>query len=91
MKQRFEFEFEDESESGTISFDYDPSDDEKMGVSIEDGVPVIYANRAALLVLAKTLIKMAVSRYPDGFHVHLEEDFNADRPEILRVILNDPE
>lgn len=89
MNRRFEFEFEDESERGTISFDYSESDDERLSVSIEEGVPVVYANRAALLVLAKTLIKMAVCGYPDGFHMHLKEDFDADKPEILRLILND--
>ena len=91
MKQRFEFEFEDESERGTISFDYSESVDERLSVSIEAGVAVVYANRAALLVLAKTLIKMAICGYPDGFHVHLAEDFDADRPETLRVILNETE
>jgi hypothetical protein len=87
MKRRFEFEFEDESDLRTISFDYKESNGEELRALIEDGIPVIYANPAALLVLAKVLIKMAVCEYRDGFHVHLEEDFDADKPEVLRVIL----
>lgn len=91
MKRRFEFEFEDQSQAGTISFDYSDSDDERLSVLIEEGVSVLYANRAALLVLAKTLIKMATCQYTDGFHVHLNEDLDAEKPERLRVILNEME
>jgi hypothetical protein len=90
MKRRFEFEFEDESPS-TLSIDYSELIDEKLTVLVEEGVSVVYANRAALLVLAKTFIKMAVCSYPDGFHLHLNDDFDADKPETLRVILDETE
>lgn len=89
MKRLFEFEFEDQSQHGTISFDYSESTDERLSVLVEEGVSVVYANRAALLVLAKTFIKLAVCPYRDGFHVHLNEDLDADQPETLRVILDE--
>lgn len=88
MKRQFEFEFEDESPRA-ITFEHSESVDEKLSVLVEHGVSVIYANRAALLVLGRTLIKMAICAYPDGFHVHLEEDFDVDKPETLRVILGE--
>jgi hypothetical protein len=91
MKRRFEFEFEDESKINTISFEYSDSVDEKFSISVEGGVSVLYANRSALLALAKTFIKMAQCPYPDGFHVHLEEDLDGDKPETLRVILDETE
>ena len=91
MKRRFEFEFEDQSQGGTISFEYSDSVDERLSVSIEDGVSVVYANRAALLVLAKTFIRMVLCPYADGFHVHLSEDLDGDKSETLRVILDETE
>jgi len=89
MKRQFEFEFEDESQTNTISFEYNELVNEKLNVSVEAGVAAIYANREALLVLRKTLITMAICPYQDGFHIHLEEDFDGDKPEALRVILRE--
>jgi hypothetical protein len=86
MKRRFEFEFEDESKTNTISFKYGELANEKLTVSIEHDVSVVYANRAALLLFGRTLIKMAICPYPDAFHVHLHQDLDADKPEVLRVI-----
>ena len=91
MKRLFEFEFEDQSQCGTISFDYSESADERLSVLVEDGVSVVYANREALLALAKLFIRISLCPYPDGFHVHLNEDLDADKPETLRVILNEAE
>jgi hypothetical protein len=91
VKRRFEFEFEDESQTNTISFEYNELVNEKLTVSTEEGVSVVYANREALLVLGKTLIKMAICAYQDGFHIHLEQDFDGDKPEALRVIIDETE
>ena len=86
MKRKFEFEFEDQSPK-TISFEYCEALEEKMSVVVESGVPVIYANRSALLFLAKTLAKMGMCEYEDGFHIHLNTDFDSDKPEALRVVI----
>lgn len=91
MKRSFVFEFDDQSQQGTISFDYDEAVDERMSVLVENGVPVIYANRAALIFLAKTFIKIAVCPYRDGFHVHLNQDLDAEKAEAVRVILDETE
>lgn len=63
----------------------------RMSVSVEEGVPVVYANREALILLAKTCIKLSVCEYRDGFHVALNEDLDADKPERLRIVLNETE
>ena len=91
MKRRFELEFDDESQTNTISFEHHELVNEKFTVRVEAGVSVLYANREALLVLGRTLIKMAICPYQDGFHVHLEQDFDGDKPEVLRVIIDDTE
>ena len=58
-----------------------------MTIVIENGVPVMYANRQAFLSLAKTFVKIAFCDYSD-FHIHLRKDLDTEQPEILRVILN---
>lgn len=87
MKKKFEFEFEDTSASGTISFDYNEDLEEKMSAVVENGVPVIYLNRQALILLIKTFVKIALGQYQAGFHLHFYEDFDADKPEAIRIVL----
>jgi hypothetical protein len=86
MKQRFEFEFEDEKKN-RITFEYSPEADEKLDTQVENNVPILSLNRPAMITLAKTLIKMALGPYDDGFHVHLRKDLNADLPDRLIVML----
>jgi hypothetical protein len=90
MQKKFEFEFEDLSAKNAITFDYDDKDDldEALEVVIENGMPVLYANRKALMALAKAFIKIAVCEYPVGFHVHLSKNFDADQKETLRCVLS---
>lgn len=88
MKKKFEFEFEDKSNNGEITFEYSDDSVEKMAVSIENGVAVIYANREGFLLLARTCAKFGLGDYSSGFHVHFEEDFDADKEEVLRLILD---
>jgi hypothetical protein len=83
----FNFEFE-ENKPNRITFDYSPEADEEFDTAIEDGIPILYANRPGLISLAKTLIKMAMGEYSDGFHVHLRKDLNADEPDRLIVMLH---
>lgn len=89
MKKKFEFEFEDLSSSNTIAFDYDDEVDEEMQVVIENNKPVLYANRQAYLSLAKIFIRMSLCEYKHGFHVHLNQDFDGDKEEIMRCHLTD--
>jgi hypothetical protein len=86
--KKFEFEFEDRSSSNEISFEYDNEIEEKMSIVLENDIPVIYANRQALLFLSKALIKIALGEYSTGFHIHLCQDLDADQPEAIRIVLN---
>ena len=83
----FSFEFEQERPNH-ITFDYSPEADEKLDTLVENGVPILAANRAALLSLAKAFIKMALGDYQEGFHIHLRKDLNADEPDRLIVVLH---
>jgi hypothetical protein len=94
MKKQFIFEFEDGSAKVTgdrhdsMSTDY-YSGDEILRISGGgDTVPFVSGNSSGLIALGKFLIQIGMSEYRDGFHVHIEEDFNADRPEILIVGVN---
>jgi hypothetical protein len=90
MKKRFEYEFE-EAQKNRITFEYSPEADEKLDTLIENGVPILYLNRPGMITLAKTLIKMALGPYGEGFHVHLHKDLNADLPDRLTVMLHEPQ
>jgi hypothetical protein len=89
MKKRFVVEFEDGSAAATgerndgISIEYSDSGDERLKRFDLDGVPFVAGNRAGLLTLGKLLIQLGASEYKTGFHLHLREDFDADKPEIL--------
>src|SRR5438132_1228310 len=87
---RFNFEFEEELPNH-ITFEYGPEADEEIDTLVENGVPILYANRSALLSLAKLFIKMAIGGYADGFHVHLQKDLNADEQDRLIVMLHSSE
>ena len=85
--KNFSFEFEQERPNH-ITFDYSPEADEELDALVENSVPILYANRPALLSLAKAFIKMALGDYQEGFHIHLRKDLNADEPDRLIVVLH---
>ena len=85
-KLRFEYEFEDQSSKSQISYECD--EDEKISVALENGIPVIYANRKAYVLLAKICAKLGLSDYRDGFHIHLNGDFDEDKQEAVRFVLD---
>jgi hypothetical protein len=85
---QFAYEF-DEPQKNLIHFDYSPDAGEAFATSVEAGVPVLYLNRSGLLTLAKTLIRMSMGPYTDGFHVHLQRNFDADQPECLTITLHE--
>jgi hypothetical protein len=88
MPQRFEYVFE-ELKHNHITFDYAPDEDEVLEVVAENGNPILYLNRSGLLTLAKLLVKMSLGPYTNGFHIHLNGNFNADEPESLTAMLTD--
>ncbi len=65
-----------------ISISY--SDDEtRLRMFDVNGVPYIHGNSAGLVKLGEILIQIGLSEYKDGFHLHLREDFDADKEEIV--------
>ncbi len=88
MKIEYKFEFEDESQNSEISFEYNEEGDERLTVEIEENIPVLYLNRAACLLMAKTFAKLALGKYKDGFHLHMTNDFEYESAENLRIILD---
>jgi hypothetical protein len=90
MKRTFVYEF-DEDFKNSVTFQYSLEEDETISTSVEGNAPFLYLNRAAMITLAKILIKMAYGTYDKGFHVHLHKDFNADLPDCLTVLLQGSE
>lgn len=90
MKRAFTYEFEDTSPK-SIRLDYAGSEGEtlKVGVSPDGGV-TITVDPGAALVLARAFAQLATCGYPHGFHLHLREDFDADKPEIATLVLSKP-
>ncbi len=94
MKKQLLFEFEDGSAKATgdrwdgMSTDYYLGDELLKVSGRGDTVPFISGNSSGLIALGKFLIQIGMSEYRDGFHVHLYEDFDADKPEILIVGVN---
>ncbi len=88
MKKTFKYEFEDESKQATISYEYDEEVEEQLSVKIENECTVIYGNKPAFLLLAKTFSKLAMGDYEEGFHLHINNDFDADDIEALRIVVN---
>ena len=87
MMKTFNFKFE-EDKPNHITLDYSPEADEELDTALENGVPILWANRPGRISLAKTLIKIALGEDTDGFHVHLRKDLNADEPDRLIVMLH---
>ncbi len=87
MRKKFSFEFEDESSNSTISYEYNEDIEEQLSVKIENGSAVLYGNKSAFLLLAKTFAKLGLCDYEEGFHLHINTDFDADNSEAIRIVL----
>lgn len=87
MKKQFTYEFE-EDEKDKVTFDYSPDGDERFNMAMQSGKPLIHANSAGLLTLARTLIKLALGTYSETHHIQLNKDFNAEKEEILTLMKN---
>lgn len=89
MSQKsFAFDFEDKSPKSIV---YECEGAERLRTSVEGGVPLIFANRAGMLVLAKLLVKLSMGEYRQGFHIHLRSDFGDDaaQPDALTILLDE--
>ena len=86
MKKQFIFEFE-ESQPNSLSYEYSVEENERLDTLVEEGVPILYLNRPAMVTLAKLLIRMSQGSFAEQFHVHIYKNFNADEPQKLTIML----
>ena len=85
MKKTFLFEYEDDRPN-SVTYDLSLEEDERLESLVENGTPVIYMNRSAMLTMAKLLIKIAEGQHTEQFHVHLKKDFG-EGPDALTIML----
>jgi hypothetical protein len=69
-----------------ISMSY--SGDERFRRFEVDGIPYLYGNSAGLVRLGEILIQIGLSEYENDFHLHISEDFDSDKDEIVIVGVN---
>lgn len=81
---RFVYEFAEEGPD-SLTIDYSEHADEKLRAYSRDGQVYLVGNASGFLTLAKVLIKLARGSYPEGYHVHFSEDFDADKEDVLCV------
>ncbi len=82
----FMCKFEDEGPS-SITYKTTGPPTETACTTVEDGTPVLYLNKAACKLLAEIFAKLAMGNYADGFHLHLEKNFDPDEVEMLRIVI----
>jgi len=93
-KKEFHIEFDDESASATGKkndrLSYEILEDAHLRLELVEGAPFLLGNRSGFLSLARMLVKMGLSEYKDGFHVHLRQDFSgeAELPDALTICLD---
>jgi hypothetical protein len=93
-KKAFDFEFDDQSAAATgkkhDALSYEVSEEAQLTAELLNGSLFLWGNRPGLLGLAKILIRMGLSEYKDGFHVHLRQDFSGDAelPDVLTICVN---
>ncbi len=87
--QAFQFEVEKLARRKQVVFEYSERSNEQLRFEVVDGLPYIVANKQGILALAKLLITVGAAQHPEGLRLHLREDFDGDRDEILRIRLED--
>jgi hypothetical protein len=93
-KRVFHVEFDDQSASTTgkkhDALSFEVLEDAHLRLEFLEGAPFLWGNRPGFLSLARILIKMGVSDYKEGFHIHLRQDFSGDAelPDALTICLN---
>jgi hypothetical protein len=72
-----------------ISISY--SGDEILRSFEVGGVPYFCGNSAGLVKLGEILIQIGLSEYKNGFHLHIQEDFDGDKNEIMTIGISNPD
>lgn len=89
IAQAFQYEVEKEARKREIIFEYVERSNEQLRVEFKDGIPYIVANRVGMLALAKLLVTIGASGRLEDLYVHLRQDFDGDREEVLRIRLEE--
>ncbi len=87
--QAFQFEVEKLARKKQVVFEYSERSNEQLRFEVIDGVPCIVANKLGILALAKLLTTIGAAQRPEGFCLHLRQDFDGDRDEVLRIQLEE--
>ena len=87
--QAFQFEVEKLARKKQVVFEYSERSNEQLRFEVVDGIPYIVANKQGILALAKLLVTVGAAQHPEGFRLHLREDFDGEREEIFRIRLED--
>jgi hypothetical protein len=87
--QAFQFEVEKLARKKQVVFEYSERSNEQLRFEVIDGVPCIVANKLGVLALAKLLMTIGAAQRPEGFCLHLRQDFDGERDEVLRIHLDD--
>jgi hypothetical protein len=89
MNKTYSIAFSDGSAKATgarhdgISISY--LGDEQVRRLEVNGLPFISGNTAGLVKLGELLIQIGLSDYKSGFHLHIREDFDERKDEILII------
>jgi hypothetical protein len=89
LGQAFQFEVEKLARRKQVVFEYSEHSNEHLRFEVVDGIPYIVANKQGILALAKLLITVGAAQHPEGFRLHLRQDFDGEREEVLRIRLED--
>jgi hypothetical protein len=87
--QAFQFEVEKLARKKQVVFEYSERSNEQLRFEVADGIPCIIANKQGILALAKLLMTIGAAQRPEGFCLHLRQDFDGDRDEVFRIQLDE--
>jgi hypothetical protein len=88
MKREFHFEFDDESRNQALTYEAAADGTDRLMTTVDNGVPTLLGNPSGFLVLARVLIQMALGDYKNGFHLHLQQGYDPEKPDCLTIMLD---
>ena len=85
LGQAFQYAVEKLAHRRQVVFECSDGSNEQLRVENVEGVPSIIANKAGILALARLLITLGAAGHSEGFRLHVRQDFDGDRQEVLRI------
>jgi hypothetical protein len=71
----------------SFTFDYTGVDRPRLDTEMDGREACLYVNRDSCLFLSRVFAKLALGEYPVGYHLHINADLDADKPEVFRIAL----